>query len=55
MLTHNYIRAHSYRRFISWRVLAINAILTCLELAALFAFLATIATLVGFVSDRLHV
>ena len=54
MLTNNYTRAHSYRRFISWRALAINAVLTCLELAALFAFLATIAALVGYVSERLH-
>ena len=54
MLTTNYRRAHSYRRFVSWRALAINAVLTCLELAALFAFLATIAVLIGYVSERFH-
>ena len=54
MLTTNFTRANSYRRFIAWRALAINAVLTCLELAALFAFLATFAALVGFVSDRFH-
>ncbi len=58
MLTTNYTRAHSrahsYRRFIEWRALAINAVLTCLELAALFAFLATVAASIGFVSDQFH-
>lgn len=54
MLTTNYIRAHSYRRFISWRARTINAVLTCLELAALFAFLATFAAFIGFVSDQFH-
>ena len=58
MLTTNYTRAHSrahsYRRFVSWRALAVNSVLTCLELAALFAFLATIAAIIGFVSDKFH-
>ncbi len=58
MLTTNYIRAHSrahsYRRFVSWRARSINAVLTCLELAALFAFLATFAAFIGFVSDWFH-
>lgn len=58
MLTTNYIRAHSrahsYRRFIGWRALAVNAVLTCLELAALFAFLATVTAFIGFVSDKFH-
>ena len=58
MLTTNYnrahSRAHSYRRFVSWRALAVNSVLTCLELAALFAFLATVATSIGYVSDWFH-